>query len=212
MRNILALPLTLAGVIAMCWAPPALAVPIDLDLFGSAGLGSATISSQSTSKPQTSQFTGGFAIGLNPFRFLTIGGLTDYRQVNQRTAADPNSFGNRSGTRWNTISPYVDLNITRALRLRYVHQFLGPYELDNKTAGGLAISYEKPKGFRGEIHICVLRGRERFYKIPGKCLLYGGLFYEKVEFSSEKLGEASAAALANPLVMKHMGVTFGLGF
>lgn len=191
---------------------PASAAGWDFDLFGSAGIGKSVISSQSSGKPKTQQFLGGAALGISPFRGLSLGLLSDYRKVMQTTDADAASFGNRSGSRWNQLSPYLDLNLGKRLRLRYVHQFLGSYALDNPTSAGAKVEYGGPSGFRAEAHFCIIRGKERFYKLAGKCIVYSGLYYERMKFETEKVGQANVVDLTKPLEMTHIGGTFGFGF
>lgn len=187
------------------------AVNWDFDLFGGAGYGRSTVSSQSSTEPKTTQYYGGVALGISPFRIFSLGALSDYRMIQQITDANSSSFGNRTGSRWNQVSPYFDINMG-PLRLRGVYQFLGDFELKNRTSTGSTLTYTSPKGYRGEAHICLIRGRERYYKIPGKCLFYGGFHYEQIKFAGEKVDQLPAETLAQPLITKHMGVTFGFGF
>lgn len=149
-------------------------------------------------------------MGYRPFRIFSIGAISDYRLVAQTSVAE-SSWANRSGKRWNEISPYAEITIKR-FRLRFLYQFRGDYELTNATATGDSVSYGSPKGYRGEAQVCALRGKERFYKIPGKCFFYLGGFYEMVKFGTEEVGTRTAQNLSQPLVLKHFGLSLGSGF
>lgn len=197
-------------ITCMFGVPLAIGAALDFGLYAGAGLGSATISSQSTSLPETFHYSGGGFIGISPFRVFALGAVGELQMVNQTSEAK-SPYGNRTGKRTALGNPYLDINL-KVLRLRYVHQMFGDFELTNPTSGGQTISYQDPSGYRGEVHVCAIRGKERFYKLPGKCYVYAGGYYEKTEFGSEKTGSAVPVALANPLVLEHYGLMLGVGF
>lgn len=186
------------------------AFAIDLDFAGQGGIGSSQISESAGSKNQISNFGLTGSVALNPFRFFAIGGRTDYRWIGQRSDAAIASGGNRKGTRFVPISPFVDLSFG-SFRLRFDYQFQGEYKLTYKTLRGKSVSYGDPQGARGELHFCTIRGKERFYKIPGKCYVYSGVYYEKVKFGTENEG-AVTRQLTKPLELTQAGLMIGVGF
>lgn len=189
----------------------AAAAALDLGVFSFGGVGVATMSTQSTKEPEIFHSAFGAVVGVSPFRMFSVGAVGEYQSVNQTSEAKA-PWGNRTGSRTALGNPYLDINM-KFLRFRYVHHFFGNFKLSNPTSSGQEIVYEDPRGFRGEIHLCAIRGKERYYKLPGKCYVYAGGYYESVEFGSERVGiSASPAVLSKPLHLKHYGLTLGVGF
>ena len=79
----------------------------DLDVFLSMGYGSTTYSAQSSSKPKTTQQMAGMGLSYRFMHPFCFGLLTDYRKISQTTEA-VSPWYNRSGSRWNQVSPYLD--------------------------------------------------------------------------------------------------------
>ncbi len=96
-------------------------------------------------------------------------------------------------------------------RARLDYQFQGNYKLAYRNSGGQEIVYEKPRGFRGELHLCLIRGKERYYKLAGKCFVYTGAYYERLKFKDERVGN-TVSNMTSPLELQQVGLLMGVGF
>ncbi len=168
------------------------------DIFGGGGNGKAKAGSDASSPEMTHVF-GGITYGLNIAETFVVGGTSDYRSVSQRTASNALTFGNRSGTRINVFSPTLIIDLQKAF-VKADYQFIGNYELTNSTATGQKISYQAPKGYRGQLGFYFSKNKDAFLS----------LYYEALEFGSEQVGTAAAKTLTNKLRLNSYGVIFGL--
>ncbi len=75
---------------------------------------------------------------------LFVGATTDFRFINQYSDVDP-IIGNKRGYRWNTVAPEIGVKYWRLL-LKGNFQFLGSYNILNKTDEDITIKYKSPLG------------------------------------------------------------------
>lgn len=197
-------------LLAMTRAPFAHAINLDFDFAGHFSGVSSAQTGNSQSSNRLLGFGGTASMVLPIFRILGFGAHSDYTKYYQQTAAELPKGGDRSGSRWMPIAPFVDFHLGFA-RFRFDYQWLGDYKLSHSTSARQSLSYTDPKGYRGEAHICLFKSAERFYKIPGKCISYVGAYYEQVSYATE-LTDSTSRALQNNLVLREAGVVVGVGF
>lgn len=201
---------TIYLMVLMAWAPSASAINFDVDFAGHFSGLTSKQAANSNSSNRLLAFGGTASLAFPVFRLLGLGAHTDYSSYYQQSTPELGKGGNRGGTRWMTIAPFVNLHFG-VIRFRFDYQRFGDYKLRYSTAAGQSLTYSKPTGYRGEAHVCVIRGEDRFYRIPGKCLSYAGVYYETVSYRTEISG-ATTRTMTNNLVLREAGVMIGVGF
>ncbi len=182
----------------------------DFDLSLQGGEMKTALQGDSYSTNKLYSYGGAVSVLIPVYRIIGVGARTDYHLYAQQSVADLAKGGNRSGRRWVPVSPFMDLHFG-IFRLRFEYQFTGTYTLSYETASGKALSYGSPTGFTGEIHACLVTTAERYYKIPGRCIIYAGLYFTQVKFGTEILGSRNVP-LDTKLSLQDVGLTIGLGF
>ncbi|HTL10866.1 MAG TPA: hypothetical protein VL588_00160 [Bdellovibrionota bacterium] len=177
-------------------APQTFKEHLHLQMNGTLGYVGTEVSSGST-VPSLLAFEIG-AVGAYRFKGEWFAGLTtDFRFVNQYSHVDP-TVGNRRGTRWSILSPTFGTKLGRLLLMLNI-QFLGDYNLGNKTAGGLSVSYNNPFGGR-------LTG---LFPVHEK--IHAGMEVEYVGFAQQTTGP-SHLSLTKKFNMWDVGLTVAYVF
>ena len=136
--------------------------------------------------------------GLKTFAGL----LFDYRYFGQMSEVDP-ALGNFRGKYFQPLSPTVGA-VFRDWLVRVDFEFLGNYQLLNKTTEGAEIAYTRPLGFRAA-------GFYTFKRILKKDIRVG-LQYEELSFGRREITGFPNLQLDPKLSLSQLGIVLAYGF
>ena len=172
-----------------------------MSLFGglsvSGARGTAALATEAEA-PQVNVYTAGVSFGVRIYHFFLLGGRGAYSQIDQTSKLTAQS-GNRSGTRMVPLAPLLGVDL-RFARLLADFQMSGDYELSNADTSGNQITYKKPSGL----------GLELLFNLSRR--MGAGFRYERVDFSQEQTGSASAVQLPNELRLQSYGLVVDFHF
>ncbi|MBL7716055.1 MAG: hypothetical protein JNL01_11375 [Bdellovibrionales bacterium] len=155
-----------------------------------AGYGSS-VSTADTSQTSVGATNIGTTLGIRIKSKFLVGMSVDYRFVTQFSDYDP-TVGNRRGGSLTYVSPLLGFEY-KMISVKGILHILGSYTMQNTTATGQKLSYQKASGFRAEMMIG--------WKFKFKPVLY----YESVKFSNQAL-DGTPTSTQIPVVLTNYGL------
>ncbi|OFZ81085.1 MAG: hypothetical protein A2583_10945 [Bdellovibrionales bacterium RIFOXYD1_FULL_53_11] len=171
------------------------ALPVNFSVDASGGYSQRGVSSALKDTPRLGQYGFGISGGYETGPFI-FGFCSDFRFINQYSTVKV-LVGNTRGTRWNIVSPMAGFRYG-AMAAKMDFQFLGNYNLSNKTADNADLSYGRPLGGRVAV----------YYVTPFSLLI--GAYYEHVWFGSEKNSTKNEQVLSQRIGLWQSGLTASL--
>ena len=194
----------LSVVSISAWASSPIPVLSYLDANVAGGFSTHSVQTSAT-HPKMGQFGMGIALGAEVWRGIMVGANSDYRFINHYSDVTK-LVGNSRGNRWNYVAPMIGYKAGR-FTLKGDFQFLGDYNLSNKTSKNEEVKYKKPLG--GRLAVMYQLPQFWIYNLEG---LHAGLYGEYLAFGKLWTTNAGERDMTTHLKLWQFGATVAWSF